>query len=182
MLPKDTSMVSLLAALAFACFLGSAGYEGYKVMSDKADAQAATVADFQEWKRQYTKLLPLEDKWNKTLRPFSEAKDLYSLHELLGDQPSSNADLLLAEQIERMVFEGKDLGAQRVCLGTGGGAGMLFVEKDFQTLMTGLDALAQRADIQMGAIELSQDNATARATVAPLCLLLRDDEGGKKHE
>lgn len=180
MLPKDTSYGSLLLALCFAAVLGSTGLEGYRAMSDKATAQAEAVSDFQDWKRQYMQLLPLEDKWAKALRPFSEAKDLYSLHGMLGDEPASNPDTLLVEKIERVVLNERDLGAQKVCLSSGSGTGVVFTEKDFPSLMAGLDKLAQRPDVQMGSIEFTQEKAVARAVVAPLCLLLRDDVAGKK--
>lgn len=179
MLPKDTSIGSLLVAVLVAGMLGSSGYEAYKAMDHKADTQAEAVADFQEWKRQYTQLLPLEEKWVQTLRPLSEAKDLYSIHQMLGEQPSSNPDTLLVDKLDRVLQNERDLGAQRVCLSSGYGGGMAFSEKDFPTLMAGLEALAKRPDIQMGAIRLSQDKAQARAVVYPFCLLLRDDEAPK---
>lgn len=175
-LPKDTSIVSLLLAVVVAGMLGSSGFEAYKAMDHKADTQAEAVTDFQEWKRQYTQLLPLEEKWATTLRPLNEARDLYSLHQMLGSVPSSNPDTLLVDKLDRVTQNERDLGAQRVCLSSGYGGGVLFAEKDFPTLMAGLEALAKRPDIQMGTIRLSQDKAQARAVVYPLCLLLRDEE------
>ncbi len=180
MLPKDTSLGSLLLALCFAAVLGNSGLDGYRAMTDKASAQAEAVSDFQDWKRQYMQLLPLEEKWTQALRPFSQAKDLYSLHGMLGSEPSSNPDTLLVEKLERVVLNERDLGAQKVCLSSGAGAGVVFTEKDFPTLMAGLEKLAQRPDVQMGSVEFSQEKAVARAVVSPLCLLLRDDEAGKK--
>lgn len=149
-------------------------------MSAKAEEQTATVSDFQEWKRQYTQLLPLEDKWVKSLRDASEVKDLYTLHQMLGEKPYSDPDTLLVANIEDVVLSGVKLGAQKVCITSGGGAGVLFVEKDFGALMAGLDSLSKRPDVEMGSIQLKQDKAQAKAYVAPLCLLLRKEEGVAK--
>ncbi len=180
MLPKDTSMLSLLAALAFSGLLASAGFDSYTAMTDKAQAQAEAVEDFQEWKRQYTQLLPLEGRWSQALRPLNEARDLYTLHQMLGEHPRSNPDTLLVERIERVILNERDLGAQRVCLSSGSGSGVVFTEKDFPTLLAGLEALSLRPDVQMGSVHLSQEKAEARAFVSPLCLLLRDEEEPQK--
>lgn len=173
---KNVSVVSLLLALGVSFAVGSQGYKAYEQMTAKAAAQAEAVRQFQEWKQQYTRLLPLEAKWNESLKSISDAKDLYTLHTILGNVPSSNPDTLLVERIERLTQNDRDLGAQRVCLSSGGQAGMVFVEKDFPTLMAGLETLSRRPDVQMGTIIFSQDKAQARAAVSPLCLLLRDAE------
>lgn len=177
MLSKDTSFLGMLAALVVSGLLAHTGWTAHQIVSAKAQAQAATVSDFQEWKRQYTQLLPLQERWSSSLRPTADAQDLYSLHKILGNQPQSNPDTLLVERLEEVEQNGLKLGAQRVCLSSGAGhPGMVFVEKDFATLMQGLHALTQRVDIQMGSIELSQDQGKARAVVSPLCLLLRTEE------
>lgn len=179
MLNKDTSWAALLGALVVAGLLGHTGWRAHEMLAAKAQAQASTVADFQEWKRQYTQLLPLEERWTQALHPSSEAQDLFSLHKILGNEPQSNPDTLLVERLDEVEQNGVKLGAQRVCLSSGSGQGMQFVEKDFTTLMQGLRALTQRSDVQLGAIHLSQDQGRAKAVVTPLCLLLRTEEAPK---
>lgn len=175
-LSKHISVPALLLSLAMSGSIGYTGWKAYKILQAKEQEQSSIVADFTEWKRQYTQLMPLEERWASSLKPVSEVKDLYSLHKVLGNQPQSNPDTLLVERLDELEQNGTKLGAQRVCISSGSSAGMAFVEKDFSTLMEGLRALAMRPDIQMGAVTLSQERGQAKALVSPLCILLRKEE------
>lgn len=180
MLPKETSVGSLLLALVVTGIALSGGFESYKAMKDKAEAQTTAVAEFQQWKEQYTQLLPVEQRWSRELQGMSQVKDLYSLYALLGDKPKVNPDTLLVDRIERLKENSVDLGAQRVCVSTGNSGGVDFYDTSFDGLMSGLNTLIARPDVEVGAITFSYDSGKAKASVRDLCLLLRDPEGGKK--
>lgn len=180
MLPKETSMGSLFLAVTLAAILATGGYENWQAMRDKAQAQAAAVSEFQQWKKQYTQLLPVEQQWKEQLRSVDEARDLYSVYTLLGSVPTTNPDTLLIEKIERVTHEGVDLQAQRVCLTSGSAGGVEFEEGSFDTLLKGLNELAARPDVQMSSAVFTHDKGRARAVVKNLCLLLRDAEGAPK--
>lgn len=174
---KSVSLVSLIFAAAVSGLVGSRALEGRELMMAKAQTQAQAASDFQEWKHQYTQLMPLEARWQEAFHSIAEVKDLFSLHRLLGNTPQSNPDTLVVDKIERLIVNDKDLGAQWVCVSSLAAAGIEFIEPDFTTLMAGLSHLAKRPDIQMGEISLSQKEGNARAVVQPFCLLLRDSEG-----
>jgi hypothetical protein len=175
-LPKDNSMVSTLAALVLSAMLGNTAYSAYLAMQEKADAQAKSVAEIQDWKRQYKSLLPVEERWQKTLGSMADAKDLFTIYGLVSQSaPSTNPDTFLVDRIERVTQSSKDLGAQRVCVSSGGGS-LTFNEKDFTTLMARLKTLSSRSDMQVGGVVLSQEKGQAKAVVTPVCLLLRDPE------
>lgn len=180
MLPKETSFASLLVALTILGIAVSGGYEGYRTMSDKAQAQTQAVADFQQWKREYTQLLPVEQAWNAKFKSAEVIKDLYSLYSLLGASPATNPDTLVVDKIERLTQDSIDLHAQRVCLASSTASGVDFEEKSFDTLAKGLEALAARPDVQMGSVTFFYDKDKAHAVVKKLCILIRDAEGGKK--
>lgn len=180
MLPKNISFLSLIVSIAIAGVLGSSGYHGYLAMREKAQDQAQAVADFRKWKADYTSLLPVDEKWKTSLRSVAEAKDLLSVYELLGKAPTTNPDALLVEKIEPFKQAEHLLFATRVCLGSTGGSGVTFDAPNFTQLMDGLDVLAKRPDVQMGAVRLTQGLGKAKASVTGLCLLLRDVEGGVK--
>lgn len=174
MLSKDTSILSLLAAVAFASIVGSGGVKAYTALKERAKAQVAAVVDLREWKRQYSHLIPVEERWNTSLGVLSDAKDLLTIHGLLSAKaPYTNPDTLLVDRITRLTVDDRDLGAQKVCVASAG-AGMLFTEKTFPELIFGLQALSARVDVEVGMVSLSQDKGVAKAMVSPVCLLLRD--------
>ncbi len=175
MLPKQTSFASLVLALAVAGIAASGGFEAYSAMRDKAQAQAAEVQAFQQWKSRYTELLPVQERWDKSLPDASQVKDLYSVYKTLGESPRTDPDRLSVLKVERLALDGKELGGQRVCLGTLGAAGLLFREKQFEPLLAGLRALSERPDVQMGAVRFTTDkDGQAVALVTEFCLLFRD--------
>ncbi len=175
MLPKQTSFASLLLALAVTGIAASGGFEAYSAMRDKAQAQEAEVQAFQQWKARYTELLPVQERWEKSLPEATQVKDLYSVYKALGESPRTDPDRLSVQKVERLALDGKELGGQRVCLGTLGAAGLLFQEKQFEPLLAGLRALSERPGVQMGAVRFtSNKDGHAVALVTDFCLLFRD--------
>lgn len=177
MASKQISVVSTLLAVAISAVAASGAYENWKTMDSKAKAQAKAVEEFSTWKRQYTQLLPVEQKWKGDLSSVAVVKDLYSVYTVLGTTPRANPDTLLVDRVDRLSHDGTDLGAQRVCLTSAGSNGVRFEEESFDELMTGLGKLAARPDVQMGSATFTYDRNRASATVRNLCLLLRDEEG-----
>jgi hypothetical protein len=174
MLTKDTSIASLAAALVFCAVVATSAVDARRAMVDKASAQASAVDALREWKRQYDQLIPVEELWHKSLGKFSDAKDILTIHGLVSENaPGSNADTLLVEKIERLVEGGKDLGAQKVCINSGG-AGWSVSEDTFNSLIKGMQALTTRVDMDLGTIAMSQEKGRAQAVISNACLLLRD--------
>ena len=175
MLPKHTSMISLAGALLFAGMTAAQTMKAHEAMQSKAQAQQEAVEDFQRWKRQYTELLPIDERWRASFKTLAEARDLYSIHRMLGDRPVSNPDTFIVERIEPLTFESTPMRAWRVCVSsTDGQGGLRFVEPGFALLFQGLDQLAERPDIQMNGLAVSYDKGQATAVVQGLCLILRD--------
>jgi hypothetical protein len=174
-LGKQTSLLSLAAALALAAFMGFTARDAYLAIKVKAEAQEASVVSFQNWKRQYTQLLPVEKRWNESLRTVAGVKDIYTLYGLVGPRPHTNPDVLLVDRIDRLTEDGKDLGASRVCISSSGAPGLVFEQASFRELFDGLNTQVQRADLQVGSLTFSYEKGKARAVVGEYCLVMRDD-------
>lgn len=173
---KDTSVLSLLGAIVFSGVLGMAGKDMYVAMSEKAQAQHDAVESLRDWKRQYQALLPVEQRWNTTLSPFSEFRDLYQLHIKLNEgDVGIDADKLIASKIERFVDGNSDLGAQRVCMGFQGGLFNISA-KSYVELNKKVTAFIKRPDIEFGNFTFQTSDAQHKAsvTIDPVCLILRD--------
>lgn len=176
MLPKDTSVPALLLALALAGIAGSGGFEARQALVDKAQAQSDEVSAFQEWSRKYTQLLPIEKRWTESFSSAAAVKDLFSVYRRLGEVPHTNPDKLIVTKVERLTLNGKELGGQRMCLGTAGDQGLVFEEASFEPLMAGLRTLSERVDVQMGVATFTYHEGKARASMQNFCLLFRDPE------
>lgn len=166
--------MSLAGALILSGILVSAALDGHNAMMAKVKEQVSAVDGIREWKRQYAQLIPVEEKWNKSLGLFSEAKDLLTIHGLVSAEgPPSDPDTMLVEKIVRVTEQGRDLGAQKVCV-TSGGGGWTVTDKSFPGLISGMQKLIGRVDMDIGSITLSQEKGKAKAVLSSACLMLRD--------
>ena len=178
MLPKETSIVSLLFAAVIAVIAGNSAMRTSEVMSQKADAQQQAVEDFQRWKASYLELTPLNEKWDKAFPALAEAKDLYSLYNMIGGSPKTNPDLVIVDRVQKLTFGGQELSGLQVCLTTAGQGGLVFEDKSFTRLITGLKALAGRDSIQLGSVLFRQESGKAQAIVKDFCLILNEKSKG----
>lgn len=178
---KETSLISLVGSLVFCGIMGMAGKDMYKELQAKATAQHSAVSSLREWKRQYSALLPVEQKWNTTLSKFSDFNDLYQLHSKLNeDGMGIDADKLTASKIERLKEGTVDLGAQKVCMAYSGSPFRLTAASHTE-LQSKLTKFLARPDIDVGTIAFtpSKDAKTVSVTLDPMCLILRDDGNGE---
>jgi hypothetical protein len=173
-LPKQTSFMSLLVGVLVALFLGMSGWNTFNAMLAKAGEQKKALEDFRQWRSTYEALIPIQKQWGDTFKPAAQARDLLSLHALMGTELKTNMDLLVVEKLDRMKVNELDLGLSRICLTTSGENGVAFEGESFSTLLMEVRKLAARSDIEMGQIKVLEHKGKPTALVNGFCLLLKD--------
>lgn len=171
---KNVSIVSLLFALAVCALAFNSAQTSFAIMTAKAQAQEQALASFRQWKADYDKLLPVAQQWQSEMPSIEGARDLYSLYRMLGEELPTNPDALIVTNAERLLHEGRDVGAHRVCFATLGHPGLLFEGERFSELYLGLTKLAERRDIQMRSATFTLHESRPRVVVHDFCLVLRD--------
>lgn len=174
MLPKQTSFMSLMIGVVVILFLGLSGWKTSSAMLAKATEQKKTLEDFRQWRSTYEALIPVQKQWSQSFKAAADARDLLSLHSLIGSSLRTDMDRLVVEKIDRVKAEELELGLSRVCLASSGESGMSFQSDSFSTLVAGLKVLAARNDIEMGTVKVLEQRAKPTALVQGFCLLLKD--------
>lgn len=143
--------------------------------------QEASNEKLVEWKQAYKALLPVNRQWIATFRSTAEAKDLLSIHKLIGLENyglSANPDLLQQAGSSEVLLNGVPIGLQEVCVSINGG-GMEMTASNIAELRNGLRAISARQDIRLGSVEYSYtkegDADRFSVKVAPFCIMLRTD-------
>jgi hypothetical protein len=163
----------MLGALVL-LFLGMSSWSTFNAMQAKAAEQKKSLEDFRQWRSTYEALIPVQKQWDAAFRPAAEARDLLSLHNLMGNGLKTNLDLLVVEKLDRTKVNDLELGLSRICLTTSGESGVAFEGESFSTLLTEVRKMAARSDIEMGQIKLLDHKAKPTALVQGFCLLLKD--------
>lgn len=183
---KQTSTVSLLLALVIMGLLAMSGWSNYTLLTEKVEGQKQALNSFLVWKQQYQNLAEVRLKWNRAFRNVSEAKDLYTLHSFINTPLYTNVDMLTVDRVERHSVNSTDIGLSRVCLTTVGGAGLVLEAKSFTELMSELNRLLARPDIEATNVVVSESASRqkksagksgdykAQAIVSGFCILLKD--------
>ena len=172
---KSVSVPALLGALIFAGIAITGAIDGRKVMTEKAQQQEVSVQDFKRWKDQYTKLLPVEQEWNSSIKPANTVKDIFSLQEILGNDPKSDPDGIIVDRIEPFLLNEKPTGSSKVCFHSNTSSGMLFTGDKPSELVAAVSKLAKRVDISFSAMELQYDaTGKVNANLRDFCIILKD--------
>lgn len=174
MLPKQTSFVSLTLGALVALFLGMSGWNTFNAMQAKAGEQKKALEDFRQWRSTYEALIPVQKQWGEAFKPAAQARDLMSLHSLMGAGVKTNMDLLVVDKLDRLKVNELELGLSRVCLSTSGESGLVFEGESFSSLMLEVQKMAGRSDIEMGQIKVLEHKGKPTALVQGFCLLLKD--------
>jgi hypothetical protein len=173
-LPKQTSFVSLMLGVLVALFFGMSGWSTFSAMQAKAGEQKKALEDFRKWRSTYEALVPVQKQWSDTFKPAAQARDLFSLHSLMGSGLKTNMDLLVVEKLDRLKVNDLELGLSRICLTTSGENGVAFEGESFSTLLAEVRKMAARSDIEMGQVKVFEHKGNPTALVTGFCLLLKD--------
>lgn len=174
MLPKQTSFMSLLLGVIVLLFLGLSGWKTSSAMFAKATEQEKALEDFRQWRSTYEALIPVQKQWGQSFKAAADARDLLSLHNLIGSTLKTDLDRLVVEKIDRVKVAELELGLSRVCLTSSGESGMAFQAESFSTLVSELKAMAARNDIEMTTVKVLEYKSKPTALVQGFCLLLKD--------
>lgn len=174
MLPKQTSFTSLVVGALVALFFGMSGWNAFNAMRAKAGEQNKALADFRQWRSTYEALIPVQKQWSNTFKPAAPARDLLSLHSLIGTELKTGVDLLVVEKLDRLKVNGVEMGLSRICLTTSGENGLAFQGESFSAVLTEVRKMAARSDIEMGQVKVLEHKGKPSALVNGFCLLLKD--------
>jgi hypothetical protein len=166
--------MSLMVGALVALFLGMSGWNAFNAMLAKAGEQTKALEDLRQWRSTYEALIPVQKQWGDAFKPAAAARDLFSLHSLMGSGLKTNMDLLVVEKLDRLKVNGVELGLSRICLNTSGESGLAFQSESFSTLLAEMRKMASRSDIEMGQIKVLEHKGKPTALVSGFCLLLKD--------
>lgn len=165
-----------LVALSSLILLQTAA-TNYQILRQKAQQQQQALGELKRWKSEYEALLPIQKQWQDAIPSAKNIADIYSLYNAIGLDKyglSSNPEKLTVKNgIEPLTAKGSPLGATRVCVSSAGETGLAVSAPHVSDLLTGLDALVRRRDINVANITLSVANGTPKA-VLDLCLIFRN--------
>lgn len=184
---RQSSKLALLISAAFSAYVINYSIELRSLMIQKLEEQQIALNDFQEWKQEYEKLIPLNEKWENSFNSFEDIRDLLKLHKFLGNIPPSDPEAMLVSKIEEIKHQDIHIGAYSVCVGSFSSEGYEFTADSFNVLLDDLKRLSARPDIKMGSITLSitaqnlnstghvkiKDMLKAKAVVDPLCMIFK---------
>lgn len=187
---RQSSKLALLISVAVSAYIGNYSLELRGLMNQKLEEQKTALNDFQEWKQEYERLIPLNEKWEKSFNSFDEIRDLLQLHSFLGSKPFSQPESLVVSKIEEIKFQDIHIGAYKVCMTSLEGAGYVFKDSSFDNLMNDIKVLNDRADILLGRVSFKRINPNSAAMaksspedkenspkaileVSPLCLIFK---------
>ena len=94
---KNTPL--LLASILLSSILCYGAYHNHLTMHAKAASQIKALEDFQQWKRKYTRLQPLETSWQQKTHPASSVIDSFSLHQNLTTPPLNTSQTPLLHNL-----------------------------------------------------------------------------------
>lgn len=166
----------VLGVVTLASFIAlQAAQTNFEVVNQKANQQKAALAELKRWKSEYEALLPIQTQWNSSLPPAGNIKDKYSLFNAIRLEEyglSSDQEKLDIKKIDPIVSNGVALNATRICVSSAGETGLAVTAPHFSELLTGLDELTHRRDIEISNVTLAVANGTPRAVVN-MCLVFR---------
>lgn len=174
---KTTSLlIGVMVASAFAAHTPTV----WKTLSNLRDRQVASNERFYDWRNAYEALLPVSERWRKTY-PVA-VSDLVELYQKVGLERhglKGNIDGVVQTGVSAVDVQGFDVGLSSLCIGTDvGGGSVRLTSPSASTLREGIEGLAQRKDIELGALTFAFDRKTGNphVDVTGLCLRVRGGE------
>lgn len=175
---KQTSpkFMLFMFALVMAAILGSAGLQGYKILSDKAKEQRTITASILRWKKSFLALSGTQERWNKTFIQTSSVVDTDTIKSMLdlnayGLAIDNQAIGFKADQTD-VTSNSIPLKLKKVCL-VSTGTDFVLTAPTYEQLLAGYVKLSHRRDIFINNVSILGDKPVPEAVIADFCIYLR---------
>lgn len=182
---QSKKLIQLVAVAAFG-MLVTQGFAVRKVILEKAAAQSTVVDGLERWRQQYLAVSESKARWDKQYRRLDSIQGITGVIEMVDLAAyglTADPDRILFMQATELTHGTPGtqatvpLGLMSICLASSGSErGVLEVSAPtYQALMSGIDKLARRPDIQIGNISVKGDNKEPVGKLGDFCVLLRTD-------
>lgn len=159
--------------------------EAWSTLGQVYERQSAANERLKLWKAQYSALLPVNDRWDKSFVSENQATDLLKLFrfaDLERHGLSANVDTVRQTDSIPVRVNNMEVGLQKLCLSSSG-SDLVVSAKDMTSLRIGLKSLSKRRDLSLGSVTLAYNSttSTAEARIRPFCVLIRTTEDKPKN-
>lgn len=165
------------AAVLIAGILCWKGYDANQILTTKYANQVDAREKLERYIESYKALLPARDRWNEV---YKNAKSIRSIHDAYKAINIESVglyglpDKMAIQKVARVQSAGVDLGLVKICPRAGNTSGFMVGAPTTALMIEGVEKLAQRRDIELETISITQATGKIEAVLG-LCLLLRDD-------
>lgn len=171
-----TGKLASLAALALFAVLIYSAWQAYSTLQSKAAGQKDALAAFGQWQSNYTALQPVQKRWDSTFTgaaAITDRRAIYRLLDIEGAGLSADMDKMNVDKIEKVTAAGIEIGLVKACLTSAGEAGLSVNGDSYAQLLSGIDRIAKRRDIQVESISVSSDKGMPKAVLGGFCMMVR---------
>lgn len=168
---KQIKLISFACSIFFLYFT----YAHFFALQEKIDKQKVETNKIAEYNKDYQKLTPVLNQWQKIFTPYTEVKDMYSLLLLLKIPENINEylDSFSVLGIEPFKNNGQDVNLLAIRLGSNSQQGLAFSAKSMPELISFLNVLKDRKDIVFTEVELKADKDVPTMVLKDFALLIR---------
>lgn len=171
--------IFLISAIG-AAMLVAMGASGFKILREKAEQQSQATEVVQRWKQSYEALAASISAWDSSYPDrarYRDVLDLYNSVQLERYRLASDPDSVAVTRSEAVRHNDVSIGLQRVCLASGAAnstTAFAATSDSYESLLEGVRDLAERSDVEIGAIAIKADaDGVPTALLTDFCLLLR---------
>lgn len=172
---RTGKLASLVALFVFGVLLYSA-WQAYSTLQSKAAGQQDALAAFTRWQGNYTALQPVQHRWNTTFTSAAAITDRRAIYRLLDIEESglsSDMDKMNVDKIEKVTSAGIEIGLVKACLTTAGEPGLAVSADSYGQLLSGIDRIVRRRDVQIEGIAVTADKGMPKAVLGGFCVMVR---------
>lgn len=171
-----TGKLASIVALALFVVLIYNAWQAYATLQSKAAGQKDALTAFGQWQSNYTALQPVQKRWENTFAgaaTITDRRAIYRLLDIEGAGLSSDMDKMNVDKIENITVAGIEIGLVKVCLTSAGEPGLSVTGNSYAQLLSGIDRVTKRRDIQIEAIAVSSDKGMPKAVLGGFCVMVR---------
>ncbi|SIR01539.1 hypothetical protein [Marinobacterium stanieri] len=171
------SRIYLLATLIAMVIMLKGGWQNFNTLTDKVEQQEKLYTVLERWQASWLALRPVEEQYTNTYPALEDLPDglaLYQLLDLGRDGLHVNLDELITKRVQQVSRNGIPLGLQKICV-SGRPGYVTATAGTMDRLLSGLQALAQRPEIRLGAFEIGTKDKGVQPIIKleEVCLLAR---------
>ncbi len=174
---QKTSVVIVLGVLALAVLAGYYAKQNMSTLDAKEKAQQEKIESLKRWKSAYKALIPYQKKWSSIYEEAGKVDDILSLYRMMRLETAGvfvDPEKLVVESVDRVRFNGSDIGLNRICVSSSGFSGLSVTSSSFANLVRGVENIASRKDIKMESVVLTLQRNRPTAILENFCIYLRN--------